>query len=172
MSNFKSAVGRKVRTYVVIKDEPGQCKPNPQITVRCEVCKKTRRAVKGPFLRNKYRCPCQPHGRTTHGMSNAVLWIWWTRNHHKCTWKRFEDVLDFAGRSDVTLARLDQAKPFGPKNAVIVEPGRNASRRMVTIDGETLNLTQWSERLGVTREYARQLQNAGKLTARVLAVKG
>lgn len=74
-------------------------------------------------------------------------------------WNSFENFLaDMGERPEgMTLERIDNSKGYSPDNcrwATRKEQQNNMRRnRILELNGERLNMTQWATRLGVTRKF-------------------
>ena len=88
-----------------------------------------------------------------------------TREQLCAEWQDLNVFLQAIGKqpSGCKLRRFDTSKPFGPGNWFWAKKGDprvvNKSRRMYTHNGETLTMSGWAKRLGVTRERMRQRFN-------------
>lgn len=86
------------------------------------------------------------------------------------SWKKFENFLLSMGErpEGTTLDRIDNSLGYFPENcrwATHKQQQNNMRRnRLITYNGETLNITQWSEKLGVKRNnFMTRLDNGWDL---------
>lgn len=116
---------------------------------------------------------------TTHGQSKrgkfTKAYRCWYNMKNRCTNKKSRDYKDYGGRGitvcskwlnfegfyddigfigkGLTLDRIDNNKGYYKENCRLVsrkEQGRNRrSNNIVTFNGESLTLTEWSERTGI-----------------------
>ena len=125
----------------------------------------------------------------THGLSNTHLFRIWCDMRKRCTnpnqkhyhryggrgitvceeWQSFELFYKWAmanGYQDnLTIDRIDNNGNYEPNNcrwSTQKEQQNNRStNKLITFDGETLNLTQWSEKTGIS--YRKLVDRLGKL---------
>lgn len=82
-------------------------------------------------------------------------------------WVSFEAFLADMGERPAgkTLDRIDNTKGYEPGNCRWATPSEQAmnrrSARLVTANGETLNVAEWARRLGVSRQVIRHRLEAG-----------
>lgn len=114
--------------------------------------------------------------RTTHGMSGSSTYIVWCGMIARCEnpkepaysdyggrgvticdrWHSFEAFFEDMGErpGSLTLDRIDNAGNYAPGNcrwATRIQQARNKrSNRLLTYKGETLPLSEWAERVGVS----------------------
>lgn len=113
----------------------------------------------------------------THGLSKTSIYGIWCTMIQRCTnprvkrfsdyggrgikvcpkWTRFSGFLKDMGagyRKGLTVERIDNDGPYSPENcrwATRFEQNQNTrSSRRITFNGETLNLTTWARRIGIT----------------------
>lgn len=114
----------------------------------------------------------------THGMKDSRIYETWHSMKRRCDgnhntpkmrkydgityceeWKRFEPFYEWAmahGYNDsLTLDRIDNSKGYCPENCRWVTPKEQANNRtnnrLITYNGETHTLTEWTERIGFSR---------------------
>ena len=134
-------------------------------------------------------CGCQS-GRTFHGGSNTAEYRTWHRIWHRCTnpnnpdwmlyggrgirvdrrWAEFPAFLADMGTRPSALHSLDrhpdQDGPYSPENCRWATPKMQARNmrvnRMISHSGETLCLSAWAERTGISREcIEKRIDNLG-----------
>ena len=125
----------------------------------------------GSNLRGGYSKQCVDCGleclwksRITHGKSKTRIYIIW--NHHQenktlCKeWMNFrtfyEDIGDPPGE-DRYFCRYNRKEPYSPKNYYWGATKQNKMGRLFTYKDTTLNMSEWGEQLGISRERVRQL---------------
>ena len=90
------------------------------------------------------------------------------RLHTAATVNGVPVIYTMAETVDIAFNALDMSLKGG--GAVKLRAPRRGGHggKPVMIDGQTRTLSGWARVLGVSREYARQLHDAGKLESRVL----
>ena len=126
-------------------------------------------------------CGCYNKERSTkHGMSRTRLYQIWSGMKNRCTnknskpyiwygqkgisvsdeWQEYEPFHQWAienGYNDtMTIDRIDPDKSYCPENCrwlSISENVKRASEIIVEIDGVALNMSEWSRKIGMSRNW-------------------
>jgi hypothetical protein len=127
------------------------------------------------------------NGNTTHGRSGDPTYRSWDAMKHRCSnkkanrydlyggkgitvckrWFKFENFLKDMGErpSGKTLDRKDGTKGYYKDNcrwATSKEQARNTKRnRIITYDGESKSLAEWSEVVGISQDTLKARLNMG-----------
>jgi|ERR1035437_10001388 hypothetical protein len=115
---------------------------------------------------------------TTHGLSRTLTYNTWARMRTRCAHKEHKQYKDYGGRgikvcarwsryenflSDMgeqpkglTLERKNNNQGYSKSNCVWDTPKAQArnrrSNKLITHNGETMCMSAWAERLGISRE--------------------
>lgn len=126
----------------------------------------------------------------THGMTNTRIYKEWMRIRYRCTprchyrkdyydrgiqvcneWeKSFESFYEWSIKNgysdDLTIDRIDNDKGYAPDNCRWVDMKAQANNRrsnvMVTINGDTMTVSQWCDKLGVPQWSVKNRVSRGK----------
>lgn len=94
-----------------------------------------------------------------------IFKTYFRKNREFDTWEEFEAwALENGYTDETTCRRFDANKPYVKDNVYFKKKGS-----AVTINGETKNLTEWANILGISRERVRQLNSQGRLEDYVLS---
>lgn len=153
-------------------------------TISCG-CERSRRSSK--------RAHKMHDANRSHSASNSRAYTTWCAMKQRCQnpnahgyhryggrgiyvcerWLSFENFLADMGQPDagMTIERVDNDGPYSPENCRWAtraeQAGNRYINRNITWNGETLNLSQWSERTGIHRNTLEQRIAAGWALDRV-----
>ncbi len=129
----------------------------PCWTCRC-VCGQTRQVAAHNLKSGASRsCGCVAASLPNrHGQRSSPEYAVWRRIRRNAAWKNFTQFLACVGARPSgkhVLCRPDPQRPFGPDNAIwtTVPPSRSGAPRF-EFAGETHTLSEWAERLGISRQ--------------------
>lgn len=149
-----------------------QCTCGNQVIVRTGDLKKGQQSCGCLGSRNKIG-----DNNRTHGMSGSPIYAVWSSMLHRCElpsdtnypkygakgikvcerWQKFENFLADMGprpSSEYSIDRKESTGDYTPDNcrwATVSEQNRNKrSARMLTLNGETRNMIDWANRLGIS----------------------
>ena len=109
----------------------------------------------------------------THGKSQTPLYKCWQGLVQRAIIKRWRDFATFqketGAKDHERVGREFRNKPLGPKNFRILGNGKRAGNP-VKIGGRTKTISEWAEYLGISKQRAHQLYQAGHLAKRVREV--
>lgn len=146
-------------------------------------------------------CGCLRKERfLTHGKSHTPLHHIWVQMKQRCynrndksykwyggkgvslcnEWMNYESFCDWARnsgyRKGLTIDRIDSSLGYSPENCrwiPIEENAKRAQEKFLCVDGEIMNMGQWSERIGLASSVvARWVQTKGEkyAEARILSI--
>jgi hypothetical protein len=165
--------GKRINRVTVIEDKKGQGS-NPRIKVRCDcgtVFNPFKSSIKYQTTKSCGQCGLVTKGRPKpHRLHGTRLYEWWVhyfkRGELAPEWMEPDRMAKDVGTTDVAVKKQFEEKKLGPDNFLTYEkkwPGR-----LIQINGETKNMADWAEVLGVSRQRAKQLADAGHLEERVI----
>lgn len=185
MTKRKDISGERFAMLVAV--EPA-CKLRGRCAWLCLCdCGKTKIATLSDLSSGKVKsCGCikkysSPRNSRTHGMTHERIWTIWSGMKQRCIrnphyrnvsvceeWKRFEGFRDWAfsnGYSDdLTLDRINNEGNYEPSNcrwATYKQQENNRANTVyLTVAGETLPISTWSEQVGIPRETLRNRKNS------------
>jgi hypothetical protein len=175
-SSFKDLTGKPFGNWTVIAEDVANPSKGTYWLCRCSCGKEA--SVRGSALTGDRSHGCKPCGKRQHGMCGTPEYVAWQRMNDRCNNPNSEDFPDYGGNG-VTICerwksfenfyadmgpkpsashsvdRRDGSKGYSPENcrwATPKEQSRNRPSfiRQITFNGETLCLTDWAAKIGIS----------------------
>jgi hypothetical protein len=178
-SNFQDLTGKTFGSLLVVERSTNTKHGSARWLCECHCG--VRSIVQANNLKsgNTTRCiQCQARARNTHGMSRTKIYQCWQDMWARCRnpndtsyenyggrgikvcerWETFENFLADMGSTytnGLELDRVDNDVDYKPENCRWVTHSQNNRNKrnnyLVTYEGETCTMAEWSDRLGIKR---------------------
>ena len=188
--NFIDLTGKKFGSFLILRRDKNHAPGIVSWICKCE-CGEIKSIRGGNLKNGKCSCAkCGDEigmGNRSHGMSDSPTYISWSRMKNRCQnknddsyykyggrgikvckrWMKFENFLEDMGErpEGMSIDRIEGDKGYEPGNcrwATAVEQARNTRRnRLITYNGESKSIVEWSELTGIPQDTLRGRLNMG-----------